>query len=318
MHVVDSGRGSRSGRRGATCFDDRRAALLHGGDKVVFVPVALNQIERSFAVDFALSQIRVLGGTVVAPDDHVFNVGDVLTGFLCQLGQGAVVIQTRHGGELTCVQIRRVAGSNQRVGVGRVTDDQHFYITAGVIVQCFTLNGEDRCVGFQQVFTLHAWATRTGANQQGEISVFERDVRIISGNDVLYQREGTVVNFHYHAVQGVHCLGNFQKLENDRLIRPQHVASGDAENKRVADLTGAAGNRNTYWIFHHCSLIGSPRDGSRLRSGLTELKTQRWYAQPTKNSIRHAARLCRKLPVLDNTVLIITSCAGPIKTLIYR
>ena len=28
--------------------------------------------------------------------------------------------------------------------------------------------------------------------------------------------------------------------------------------------------------------------GSRLRSGSTELKTPRWYAQPGKNSIRHA------------------------------
>ena len=45
-----------------------------------------------------------------------------------KLGHCSVVIQSRHRGKITWIQIRRVTLGNERVGIRRVANDQHFDI----------------------------------------------------------------------------------------------------------------------------------------------------------------------------------------------
>ena len=52
----------------------------------------------------------------------------------------------------------------------------------------------------------------------------------------------------------------FMLIENigdadDRLIGAKHVAGGDTEDERVADLAGAAGNGYAYGFFHGALLV---------------------------------------------------------------
>ncbi|MCY1382304.1 hypothetical protein D9M69_703150 [compost metagenome] len=67
------------------------------------------------------------------------------------------------------------------------------------------------------------------------------------------QGECAIVDFHHYALERLLGLfvRNFEQLQNDRLVFSEHVAVSDAEQKRVADLTGGAGNGNTHWGFSH-------------------------------------------------------------------
>src|SRR5690554_2441818 len=254
-HVVNGGRGRGGRGGGAAGLDDGGTALLHVRNEGVLVPVTLDQLGGGLAGHLAVGDVGVLGGAVVAPDDHALDVGDVLAGLLGQLGQGAVVVQAGHGGELLGIQVRRVAGGDQGVGVGRVAHHQDLDVAAGVVVQGLALHGEDRRVGFQQVLALHARAAGTRADQQGEVGVLEGDVGIVGGDDVLHQRKGAVVQLHHHTLEGFHGRGDLEQLQDDRLVLAQHVAGGDAEGEGVADLAGSAGDGNTDGLFHGCSLV---------------------------------------------------------------
>src|SRR5699024_8054471 len=112
-HVVDGGIGGGSGTGGTARLDDGGTAFLHRGDELVFVPVALDLSGRRLAFDGGMADVGILGGAVVAPDDHAVDVSHLGAGFLRQLRQRAVVVETHHGGELAPVQIRRIAGRDQ-------------------------------------------------------------------------------------------------------------------------------------------------------------------------------------------------------------
>ena len=67
------------------------------------------------------------------------------------------------------------------------------------------------------------------------------------------QREGAVVEFHHDALQrGLRLLhGQFEHLQDDRLVLAEHFATGDAEHQSIADLTGGAGDGDTNGGFGH-------------------------------------------------------------------
>src|SRR5690606_2689811 len=69
-HVFDGGVGGGSGARQTTGLDDGGAALLHGRDEVIHDPILVDQRGGVFAVHFAVVDVGILGGAVVAPDDH--------------------------------------------------------------------------------------------------------------------------------------------------------------------------------------------------------------------------------------------------------
>ena len=188
---------------------------------------------------------------MVAPDDHLFDVGNSLAGAGGQLRQGAVVIQTQHGGEVFTRQVRRGIHGDERVGVGRVADHQYLDITGGHVVQGAALDGEDGTVGFEQVLAFHALAARTRANQQRVVGVLEGNVRVIGLHHAGEQREGAVFEFHDHTLEGRQGRGDFQQLQDDRLVLAEHFAAGDTEQQAVTNLTGCAGDSNANWGFCH-------------------------------------------------------------------
>ena len=58
----------------AARFDDRRAALLHGGDERALEPgLVVDHRPDLLAVGFGLEDVRVLGGRVVAPDGDLLD-----------------------------------------------------------------------------------------------------------------------------------------------------------------------------------------------------------------------------------------------------
>ena len=69
-----------------THLDDGRAALLHRGDEVaVQVGVVADDGAGGLAGDGGVVDVWVLAGGVVAPDDHVLDLGAVHAAALAQL-----------------------------------------------------------------------------------------------------------------------------------------------------------------------------------------------------------------------------------------
>ena len=59
--------------------------------------------------------------------------------------------------------------------------------------------------------------------------------------------------FHHHALERLlgFLVGDFEQLQDDRLVLAQHFAGGDAEQQGVTDLTGGAGDGNANGLFAH-------------------------------------------------------------------
>jgi hypothetical protein len=113
---------------------------------------------------------------VIAPDGHALDVVDVRAGLRRQLRQSAIVIQARHGGEITPrIEAGRVAAGDQRVGIGGVAHHQHAQRTVRDRVQRLALRGKDLRVGQQQILAFHARPARPRAHQQRDVAVAERD-----------------------------------------------------------------------------------------------------------------------------------------------
>ncbi len=87
------------------------------------------------------------------------------------------------------------------------------------------------------------------------MSVLESDVRIVGGNHAGQQREGTVFQFHHHALNGGLGLRQVEQLQDDRLVFAQHFTTGDTEQQAVANLTSSAGNGNANGSFHWWTLL---------------------------------------------------------------
>ena len=139
---------------------------------------------------------------------------------------------------------------DERIGVGGVANDQHFYVTRGDLVQDAPLLGKDRTVGFQQVFAFHSFAARARADQQHYFGIAEGDARVVGSDDLLQHGKHAVFQFHRHPAQYLLCRRDIQQLQDDRLLATQHVAIGDAKQHVVSDLSCSAGHGNAYGCFH--------------------------------------------------------------------
>jgi hypothetical protein len=270
--VVDRGVGGRGGRRGAAGLDDGGAALGDGGDVRVRVPrLIVDQVVGVLPVDLGVVQVGELGDGVVAPDGHVGDVVDRGAGLGSQLADGTVVVEAGHRGEAAGVEARRVLLGDERIGVGRVADDEDLDVLLGAVAEGLALRLEDATVGAEQVAALHAGLARHGTHEQRHVGIAERDVGVVGAHHVGEQRERAVVEFHLHAAEGAEGGSDLEQLQDDRGGRAEHGTRGDAEQEAVADLAGGTGDCDTNRSGHTPSVRRSRRR-DESRSPQTQLR----------------------------------------------
>src|SRR3546814_9785859 len=61
-------------------LDDGGAALLHDRNEVLLDPGLIVEVDRGLVADQRVRDVRVLGCRVVAPDDHLADVGGLAAG----------------------------------------------------------------------------------------------------------------------------------------------------------------------------------------------------------------------------------------------
>ncbi len=96
------------------------------GMKVVLDPVVVvDGVGGTAAMDLGVEDVRVLGRRVVSPDGHGGDVVHCRAHLVRHLGDRPVVIEPGHRRELTRIEIGGRRLGDQRIGVGRVADNQH-------------------------------------------------------------------------------------------------------------------------------------------------------------------------------------------------
>src|SRR5690625_6288305 len=85
-------------------------------------------------------KVGILGGRMVAPNHNLSDIVDAAIGLASQLSQSPVVVQAHHGGNLTRMNVGRIALGNQRIGVGGVAHHQYFDVPRGVVVDGLALD----------------------------------------------------------------------------------------------------------------------------------------------------------------------------------
>ena len=101
---------------------------------------------------------------------------------------------------------------------------------------------EDATVGLQQVRALHPLGAWPGAHQQADVRPLEGGAGIVVYVDSRQQGKGAVLELHRGALGRLHRVGDLQQAEVDGRVRTQHLTAGDAEQQRVTDLAGGAGD----------------------------------------------------------------------------
>ena len=70
------------------------------------------------------------------------------------------------------------------------------------------------------------------------------------GDDPLEQRKGAILKLHDHPAERGQRGWNLDQVKDHRLVGPEHRTGCYPEKKRVAYLSGGAGNCNTDGSFH--------------------------------------------------------------------
>ncbi len=90
-----------------------------------------------------------------------------------------------------------------------------------------------------------------GADEQRDVGAVERRTRVVGDVDAAQQRERAVVELHRGALGGPHGRRDLQQAQLDRRVRAEQLTRGDAEEQRVADLAGRAGDGDIHHRLGH-------------------------------------------------------------------
>ena len=147
-------------------------------------------------------------------------------------------------------------------------------------VERLALRREDLRVREQQVLALHAGAARARADEQRVVAVLERRLRVVGRGDAVERRERAVHELHDDAGERRQRGRDLEQVQVDRPVGAEHLAGGDAEGERIADLAGGAGDGDGGWLLQATlpaaakggRSVAAPNEGVHLERCTSPLK----------------------------------------------
>jgi len=239
-HVVDGGVASGGSGRELSELDDLGTTLLNAGSELFNQPGVVNEAGGIGTSDLGVPDIRVHRGGVVAPDSHLGDVGDLGVGLESKLSQGSVVVETGHGSEARCGEVRGVVLADESVGVGGVADNNGLDVTGGVVVDGLANIDEDLAVILEEISTLHSWATGLGTDEEVVVDILEGSGEVAGDDNLVEEGEGAIVQLSLDSLEDLLLEGEVEKVEDDTLVLAEELTRGDSEDNRVGDLAGGS------------------------------------------------------------------------------
>ena len=203
-----------------------------------------DDLEHRQAGDPRVGRVRVLRGRMIPPDADVRNGGDRHLSLLCDLRPGSVLVEAGHREPALGGELRRVHARDVAVGVARIAHDQDANVGGRRLLDRHALWPEDAAIDSEQVASLHALLARRGADEQDPVRALESFLGLARQLHSRKQWESAVVQLHGNAFERFHGRFDLQEAEHDRLVGTEHLAGGDPEEERIADLACRAGDRD--------------------------------------------------------------------------
>jgi hypothetical protein len=104
------------------------------------------------------------------------------------------------------------------VGVSWVTDDNGLAGAFSVVVDGFSGINKDLTVILKQVSTFHTRSTGLSTNQEVVINFFESSAEVTGDNDVIKEREGTIMKFSLNTLKDFLCEWEIEQVKDNSLI----------------------------------------------------------------------------------------------------
>jgi hypothetical protein len=139
---------------------------------------------------------------VVTPDAKFLDVSYLRVGLQSQLSKGSVVIQSSHGSEILLGDALSVVLEDEAVSVSRVSDDDSLASSLGVIAHGFANTNKDLSIIFEEISTLHTWATGLGTNHECVINILESNGGVTGAYNLIKKRESAIVQLSSNTSQG--------------------------------------------------------------------------------------------------------------------
>ena len=205
---------------------------------------------RGTTVNPGVVEIRILRRRMISPDGHVRDRANAYSGLLRQLRAGAVFVQSGHGEPAVARNFFRIVHRDQAIGVARISDYQHANIGRRIFLNRLTLPDENLAVDPEQILTFHARLTWHASDQQCPIRVAKTFIEVGRRYHRFQERERAIVQFHDDAFERPEHSRDLYQMKSERLIGPEHLAGGDAKQKRVTNVPGGAGHSDFNRSFH--------------------------------------------------------------------
>ena len=192
---------------------------------------------------FALNRSGNIVGEWLPHTTRSCDVLDPDAELLGELRDRAVLVQPRHRGEALGAGCRaRCCSAISAFVLAGLPTTSTAHVVGGAGVERLALRLEDLPVGLEQVGALHALRARPRAHQQRDVHAVEGLARVVEDLGRGEQREGAVLQLQRGALGGLDGVGDLEQAQVDLLVGAEHLAAGDAEQQRVADLAGGAGD----------------------------------------------------------------------------
>jgi hypothetical protein len=104
------------------------------------------------------------------------------------------------------------------VSVSWVTDDNGLAGAFSVVVDGFSGINKDLTVILKQVSTFHTRSTGLSTNQEVVINFFESSAEVTCDNDVIKEREGTIMKFSLNTLKDFLCEWEIEQVKDNSLI----------------------------------------------------------------------------------------------------
>ena len=223
--VIDAGVTGRGSRREFSELDDLSTTLLDARSELILDPAGIDEAWGVLTSNLGVADIRVHGRRVVSPDSHLLDVGGPGASLESELSQSSVVVETGHGSEAGGGEIGSVGLADEGVGVGGVADDDSLAVTGGVVVDGLADIDEDSAVVLEKVTTLHTRATRLGTDKEVVVDVLEGSGEIAGDDDLIKEREGTVMELSLDTTEDLLLEGQIEEVEDDTLVLAEELTA---------------------------------------------------------------------------------------------
>lgn len=245
--IGNCGSGGQGGAE-STSGDDGGSTFLNGRDEFLGEKLLTTQLGQDGTTgDVRTGDIRILSGGMVSPDAHAGHVGNGDTQVLCDLANGAIVVQSCEGGD---IGVRNVGGKiteDECICICGIADDEHFDIAIGDLVNGGALGLEDARISLQQIGAFHALFARESADENGDIGALECERGVVGLEQRVEQGIDAVFQLHDDAGERREGGGNFEEVEVDRLGLAENGAIEQLREEGVGDLAGGTGEADGNW-----------------------------------------------------------------------